>query len=637
MFNKKRMTAVCIFLTCVFAAVCFSSPFSAIPGKRKDFTIIAKRYSYQPNRIIVNKGDSVHIKFGSVDVVHGFFLEGYDIEAEIHPGKIPFKVRHPSVETEFTYVDEIAFTADRNGKFRYRCSVTCGTLHPFMIGEFIVRPNYPFYASIGGVIGVFAAFFFNVAADRRKSESPGIASAPLRIDLFKIMPALKELLTYRWFQFILMLLNLAALVLFIFAGFFGSPIGNHNIIITVVWILWWFFLVTFMIPFGSRIWCMMCPFPFFGEWFQRRRLLGPSGSKVSTVKGYKKKWPAKLSNIWIQNILFLCLCTFSTILVTRPVTTAFVLTGLTLTATVVHIFFRRRTFCRYLCPISGWMSLYSKASMLEIRSRNNGVCKSCGSKAIIDNGRGWGCPWLINPGKMTSNSHCGMCMECINSCPNNNMTLRLRPFCSDTVIDHYDEAWMGFIMITLVILYTAIFLGPWGTLKEWANLTEMGNVSGFIIYCGIIWISSLAVAPVLWLTAAWTSKRLAGSETISARKIFLKYSYMLVPLGLLSWIAFSIPLFMINYTHIIATFSDPLGWGWNIFGNAHIHWSPLLPEYLLYVQVPLVLTGLGFALSKGYAISNDLYSDKTQAIISLVPFGMLISLITVILIFFYAW
>ncbi len=637
MINKKKTTAVCIFFTCVFAAVCFSAPFSGQKGNRKDIRIIAKRYSYQPNRIIVNKGDDVHIKFASVDVVHGFFLEGYDIEAEIHPGKIPFKLRHPSVEKEFAYVDEVAFSADRAGKFRYRCSVTCGTLHPFMLGEFIVRPNYPFYGSIGGVIGVFTAFFFLLLADR---NALGIAvphSRPFRLDLFKVMPGLKWLLTRRWFQFGMILINLAALVLFLFAGFFGSPIGNHNIIITVVWILWWFVLVTFMIPFGARIWCMMCPFPFLGEWFQRRRLLGPSGEASSSVKGFKKKWPAKFSNIWIQNVLFLCLCTFSTILVTRPVTTAFVLAGLTITATLIHVIYRRRTFCRYLCPIGGWMSLYSKASMLEIRSVDNDTCKGCGSKAVIDNGKAWGCPWLINPGKMQSNSYCGMCMECISSCPNSNMTLRLRPFCSDTVIENYDEAWMGFIMITLVVLYTAIFLGPWGTIKEWANVTEIGNVRGFLIYCGLIWTCCLVAVPAIWLTAAWFGNFLSGSKDIPVKLVFLKYSYMLVPLGLLCWISFSIPLFMINYSHIIATLSDPLGWGWNLFGKAHVQWKPMLPEYILYVQVPLVLTGLGFSLKKGYEISKAIFPDQRQAIVSLLPFGCLCAIITVLMIFFYAW
>ena len=74
-------------------------------------------------------------------------------------------------------------------------------------------------------------------------------------------------------------------------------------------------------PLGSRVWCTMCPLPFVGDWLQRRAVVGVrSGKSPGTENkffGLQKRWPKKLSNIWLQNFGFLFLATFSALLVTR--------------------------------------------------------------------------------------------------------------------------------------------------------------------------------------------------------------------------------------------------------------------------------------------------------------------------------
>jgi heme/copper-type cytochrome/quinol oxidase subunit 2 len=93
------------------------------------------------------------------DVTHGFYLEGYDLDAKVRPENPTFWLRHPSQGEEYEEVEEIIFTADRTGKFRYRCSITCGSMHPFMQGELIVRPNYLYSTSIGLLLGLGVAMF----------------------------------------------------------------------------------------------------------------------------------------------------------------------------------------------------------------------------------------------------------------------------------------------------------------------------------------------------------------------------------------------------------------------------------------------------------------------------------------------
>jgi hypothetical protein len=56
-----------------------------------------------------------------------------------------------------------------------------------------------------------------------------------RIDLFEKIPFLKRIVKARSFQFLAILPNLFVFYVIIIAGLFGSPVGNKNIAIVVIW------------------------------------------------------------------------------------------------------------------------------------------------------------------------------------------------------------------------------------------------------------------------------------------------------------------------------------------------------------------------------------------------------------------
>lgn len=127
---------------------------TAPPPQEREITIRARQYAYEPERIRVNKGDIVRLRLVSEDVTHGFYLEAHDIDAEIQPLNSKVTLKRPSRPDESREVEEIVFTANREGKFRYRCSHTCGFMHPFMLGEMVVAPNRLLPASQGMAVGL---------------------------------------------------------------------------------------------------------------------------------------------------------------------------------------------------------------------------------------------------------------------------------------------------------------------------------------------------------------------------------------------------------------------------------------------------------------------------------------------------
>lgn len=453
------------------------------------------------------------------------------------------------------------------------------------------------------------------------------------LDLFEKFPRLKALVKMRSFQFWVILPNLVFFYLFLLAGIWGTPVGNANVIIVFVWIFWWFLLIAIMVPFGSRVWCTMCPLPIFGEWFQRRRLIGvtkgnTAGSR-NKMYGLNKKWPKKLSNIWLQNFGFLSLAIFSAALVTRPIVSFMVFAGMILASVALSMIYRQRAFCNYLCPISGFLSLYSMTATIAVRSKDTDVCVDCRDKGCVrGNEKGWGCPWYMYLGKMDRNNYCGLCMECVKTCSNDNVGLFLRPFASDNYIKSLDEAYKAFIMLVLAAFYSVTLLGRWGTVKDWANVSETGDIGGFAIYALSMVGSALVIFPGIYLGFAWISKKLTNGSGASLKDIYLRYSYVFVPFGLLAWIAFSIPLVFVNGAYILTVISDPLGWGWDLMGTANIHWNPFIPEYVPHMQA--VVLGIGFWVSakSGLKISNNLFSDSKIAFRGFFPVLVFLGLIT---------
>jgi cytochrome c oxidase subunit 2 len=110
----------------------------------RHITITAGQFAYDPPVLRVNRGDRVELTLQATDVVHGFYLDGYGLEVRVEPGP----------------AQRVAFVADQAGKFRYRCSVSCGTLHPFMIGELVVGPNLVFARAVGLMLITLAATLF---------------------------------------------------------------------------------------------------------------------------------------------------------------------------------------------------------------------------------------------------------------------------------------------------------------------------------------------------------------------------------------------------------------------------------------------------------------------------------------------
>ncbi len=97
-------------------------------GKQVEIFMTAVRSHFNPERIVVNKGDKIVWHITNIetahDATHGLAIPYYNINLSIEPG-----------ETQ-----TVEFIADREGVFPFYCSEFCSALHLEMMGYLLVKP-----------------------------------------------------------------------------------------------------------------------------------------------------------------------------------------------------------------------------------------------------------------------------------------------------------------------------------------------------------------------------------------------------------------------------------------------------------------------------------------------------------------
>ena len=116
----------------------------------------------------------------------------------------------------------------------------------------------------------------------------------------------------------------------------------------------------------GNVFCAVCPFTL------TRRI-------AARCFGRPLAWPGWLQNRWPAfGLFFVFLWSYESFaLWDRPVATAWIVLGFFVACFAVEGLFPRGRFCRHLCPIGQFQFVQSGLSPLEVRTRDDGVCKSC--------------------------------------------------------------------------------------------------------------------------------------------------------------------------------------------------------------------------------------------------------------------
>lgn len=111
--------------TCITDVKPFSSGelIQVAPG-RYEAHVVSKMWSFKPSPLEVPKGSVVDFYLTSSDVVHGFYIDGTDVNLTAIPNAINYQ--------------QVRFKTP--GKYQVVCHEYCGSGHHDMVGEIVVTP-----------------------------------------------------------------------------------------------------------------------------------------------------------------------------------------------------------------------------------------------------------------------------------------------------------------------------------------------------------------------------------------------------------------------------------------------------------------------------------------------------------------
>ncbi len=385
-------------------------------------------------------------------------------------------------------------------------------------------------------------------------------------------PWLRKLLKSRTFQFAFILPNQIIFWIVIVAGLLGANVPTRNFATVITWYIWFCAVFLLMVGIG-RGWCLMCPFGGFAEWVQR--LTFSSRRFTSVTLG--KRWPEKLSRYGLLPSVgvFIVLTYFEEFFNIAgpgvPKYTSFLVLGVISLALLFFLVFERRTFCRYICPLSALIGTVGATGMVAgFRTKDRNVCLSCQTKDCMRGSEnGYPCPWYEWPGSASSNLACGLCSECFKSCPNDNIGLFVQPPLTSVIAPRarrYDIALGVLLLFGLVLFQQVNALPIYGTIDNWLNsVMHFPGYPNPIDYLAIIALFAAAFSGAMWAIG----RAFAKDRRTRNFKTWLKpLAYAMIPLVAADFLARQLPRFFDHMLRIVPSISNPFAWNWNVFGTA---------------------------------------------------------------------
>ena len=289
-------------------------------------------------------------------------------------------------------------------------------------------------------------------------------------------------------------------VLIICMGFLGTQTPDQNVSLELTWGLWEPLVILSCI-LAARIWCAVCP-------------VGASSTIISGKYGLNRNVPSFIRNyggyLAVAGIIAIFWSEVVFNMPFSPRATSILILSISVPALILALFYRRRVWCRFLCPLGKLLGFLSRCSILELRANQNICNNDCmENSCYVGKDNQAGCPVFEAPFILHNNQDCILCGNCVKNCANQVPALNLRIPGQELWTFRKPDLTMA--LLVSVIMGTQFFRGveKIGNFHEYA----FAQIQPWIFY-SVLMAISISVAFLFIKTAGNVA---LGSKNTSSR------------------------------------------------------------------------------------------------------------------------
>jgi len=301
---------------------------------------------------------------------------------------------------------------------------------------------------------------------------------------------------------------------------------GENFLNSFFWSTGWFliFLFTFLI---GRVFCAVCPFMVSGEIARKLKNFNMTRSGTISQHGEKLSMFFIFIILWMEGAFGFQ---------EKPIFTALLLLTITSGAVICAVFFERRVWCRYLCPLGSLLGISSLTSIFSLDADKHVCMYRCGThECYTGKETEPGCQLFLHPYAIESQQDCVLCMQCHKNCPYGSVKLNLQFPGTGIVAVASPSVGVALTSTALVGILPAESGGLLAPGNDFFNKIANGmGINDIPLYTAIFFCAAALPSLLLLLMERF----LGGHDLKKSVYRLSRFGYSLLPFAILGHIAF---------------------------------------------------------------------------------------------------